>query len=53
MTTDTRGAVTLHGRCSDLHVNDADSVAILLRILSNFSGLVNLHDLARGLSASR
>src|ERR1035438_7621975 len=28
MTTDTRGAVTPHWRCSDSHVNDADSVVI-------------------------
>jgi hypothetical protein len=45
MTTDTRGAVTLHWRCSDLHVDDADSVAILLCVLNNFSGLVVLLDL--------
>jgi hypothetical protein len=42
---DTRGAVTtLHQRCSDLHVDDADSEAILLHILDDFGGLLMLFD---------
>ena len=43
MTTDTDSAVTLL-RCSNLHLNDADSVAILLPILYDLGGRVTLFD---------
>src|ERR1035437_4346518 len=38
------GAVTLLWRCSDLHVDDADSVAILFPILDDLGGLLMLFD---------
>ena len=34
MTTDTRGAVTLHWRCSEANVNDFDSVDMVLWVSS-------------------